>query len=119
MQRKWIWGIAALGVAAGLVVVALLGSWMLERQAMEVERRFQSLRPVVVYSRDLPAGTAIALEHLSKIHLQARVVTPDVVTPARVDEILGKLLRHPVSRGDLVLRSSVEPTSGGWGQSPQ
>jgi Flp pilus assembly protein CpaB len=75
--------------------------------------------PVLVFARELPAGAIVGYDDLAKMQLLEPFVTPSLIKVSEVETLIGRRLHHPVERGDLVLHSSFEPTSGGWGQSPQ
>lgn len=80
---------------------AMLGSGLRAAPLPDAATRAAARRSIVA-ARDLAAGTVLALADLDFVR------PSEGVSPAHVDEFVGRRLRRPVKTHDLLLRESVE-----------
>jgi len=86
--------------ARTLVVASLLG--MLVASPV-VAGEPQKTVGVLVATRDIPAGTEVALNDVAIVQVPAELVTSSMVQPDRVSYIVGQRVYAPVLKGDIVL----------------
>ncbi|HOX42317.1 MAG TPA: hypothetical protein PK668_01905 [Myxococcota bacterium] len=91
------------GVGVGLLVRAC------ERSEIEQVKAGWTLVPVLVFSLDLQAGVAVDYDHVAKMQVPELFVTPSVIRPRELEQFIGRKLRYPVSRGDLIVLGVFEP----------
>ncbi len=59
-------------------------------------------------SQELPEGAELERAHLVEVKVSSVLATPNAVKPENVQALLGKRLRIPLQKGDLVLSSYFE-----------
>lgn len=91
--------LAALLGASGVAVTAYASLAKRRHDA----RAGWSLRPVVVASVDLEAGSRLTLEQVSQRSVPEQFVVPEMVTPDQVGQVAGRVLTSPLLAGDPVL----------------
>lgn len=101
-----------LGLVAVLSGVAAfyLAQRYLSESSAEVERAWQARyasRPVLVASRDLAAGKALAAADLARREMPAAFVPGGALDPARLQDALGKPLLLPLRAGDPIVDSQI------------
>jgi Flp pilus assembly protein CpaB len=64
---------------------------------------------LVAAGRDLPEGTALERSQLVEVSVSWMLATPNAVRPAALPSLVGRRLRVPLLKGDLLLASALVP----------
>jgi len=115
--RVWLLGAVALGFG----LVGITGAHGFISGQIEAERarllRQHQLMPVVVVSRDTPAGTYLTEQLLATREVPLRYASASSVAKEDYEALLGKVLQVPMKAGEPVLTTSVGmPADGFSGQ---
>ena len=101
-------GKAPLFVAIVLAVIAaVIVRSVISRQETEV-RKGWNLTPIVVAATDIPEGTTITMEMMSRHMIPEQFVTSSVVKPDSANFIDGQKVLVPLQQGDMLLWSQFE-----------
>ena len=119
-QRMVVIISVVVGLAACLLTVEFLHA---SRAALAKEREslYAGARQVdvLVAGKDMPAGIILAKKDLKAKAFNARDVSNDMLSPDRVDDIVGKKLKYSLTQGDALLWSYVDlPNRPGSGLAP-
>jgi Flp pilus assembly protein CpaB len=87
-----------------VVVGLMIGAVWTNRKA----REGWNLRPVIIASEDLAAGTVLTFDNINQRSIPEQFVTASIVHPSAATDIINQKLRLPVKAGDPILWSYFE-----------
>lgn len=88
------------GVAVLLGLVAAAGIWQYLMQTQQQVKKLTATRPIVVASKEIPAGTKLTEEFLSIKDVPAQTVPKDY--PSSVESLKGRIVRNKVQLDELI-----------------
>lgn len=89
----------ALGLAAALMAFHTMKRTE-DRLVAQWETKF-----VVVAARDIAPGTVLDYDLVARMKTPVQFITPSVVRPAQVEQVIGQTVMIPVQRGDPIMWS--------------
>jgi pilus assembly protein CpaB len=89
-----------------------VGAFSLHHSQEEQVRRRWSLTSVLVAAHDIPAGTPLRADMLTRLFVPDQFVTSSVVSPDATEAVLGQTALLPLQAGDPVLWTQFESTQG-------
>jgi pilus assembly protein CpaB len=110
MEQKKSGGLA-LGLITGVMLGLMLGLTVGGVWTNHKARKGWNLRPVIVASEDLPAGTVLTFDNINQRSIPEQFVTDSVVKPMDAESIINQRLRVPVKAGDPMIWSHFETSS--------
>lgn len=93
-----------LSIAAGIFAAFLLYSWSQEKRS-EYNKKYGSMKTVVVAKEDISEMRTIYDTMLTTIERPAEFVDPDVVS--NPDEIVGNVAAVPIKKGQMLVKNSL------------
>jgi pilus assembly protein CpaB len=93
-----------LSVAAGIFAAFLLYSWSQEKRS-EYNKKYGSMKTVVVAKEDIAEMRTIYDTMLTTIERPAEFVDPDVVS--NPDEIVGNVAAVPIKKGQMLVKNAL------------
>ena len=93
------------------IVLAVVAAFIVQRVISNKEqeaRKGWNLTPVIVAAVDIPEGTTISMEMMSRHMIPEQFVTSSVVKPESVNFIDGQKVLVPLQQGDMLLWSQFE-----------
>lgn len=93
-----------LSIAAGVFAAFLLYSWSQEKRS-EYNKKYGSMKTVVVAKEDISEMRTIYDTMLTTIERPAEFVDPDVVS--NPDEIVGNVAAVPIKKGQMLVKNSL------------
>lgn len=100
-------------IATLLGLIAAAGIWQYLTSTQETVRKLTVTRPVVVASKEIPAGTQLTEEYLTVKQLPAQTVPKDY--PASVESIKGRVVRSIIKPEEIVNETRLVGVGGGGG----
>lgn len=107
MIGRGFFGGLVVGLLLGASVTGVVGFTMMQRDVQQV-RAGWALKPAVVLTRDVPAGTVLSYELLAQRATPAQIVTETLVGPGAVKAVINHPLQVALHKGDLLRWSDVE-----------
>ena len=102
----------SLGLTSALMLSTYAG-FRCSNRLRRAEDRCWGMVPVVVANMELPAGVVVTWEKLSQRALPADYVTSSNVQVEMARELIGQVLRTPMTMGDPVRWGDVGPRDPG------
>lgn len=93
-----------LSIAAGVFAAFLLYSWSQEKRA-EYNKKYGSLRTIVVAKEDIVEMATVYDTMLTTIERPSEFVDPDAVS--NPDEVVGNVAAIPIKKGQMILKNSL------------
>jgi Flp pilus assembly protein CpaB len=100
--------VAALAVAWALRTVGVRDSYARARGGWDIV-------PIAAAAADLDAGTILTAAMIEPKSLPGKFVTPNVLGPASVGEVIGERALIPIKKGDPLYRSALGRIEAGAG----
>jgi len=97
-------------VAAGIIAVLLVNHYISKQESALFKG--MELVPVIVVSKDLPAGAKLEGGVLSKRQMPQKYVHGNAVDPKDANLVIGQILNFPLKRGDPVLWTDLKEERG-------